>query len=105
MLVAEPGPWPGRLFFQPSLALIFFQLLPSDLLVGLVPGEKVRFVVGGVLGGVMGSNVAAEAVGESVLSSVRLSGPSVEDDADVPEMYVDSLAIELRPRVADLCDD
>lgn len=69
-----------------------------------MPGEKVRFEVGGVLGGVIGSSVAADTTGESVLSSVRLSGPSVDDDVDVPDMYVESLAMELSPRAADMCD-
>ena len=45
---------------------------------------KPRWEVGGVLGGVIGSK--AEPDGESTLSSVRLSGASLEDDVEEPEM-------------------
>lgn len=79
----EPDPWPDRLFFQPSLALIFFQLLPSRRkLRGLVEGEillKPTCDVGGVLGGVIGSRAEPDGEADSALSSVKLSGPSAEE--------------------------
>lgn len=79
-----------RLFFQPSLAPIFFQLLPPSVRpgCGLVPGDtslNAVFEVGGVLGGVMGSKAEPAGEGESVLSSVRPSGASVDVAAEEEE--------------------
>lgn len=84
----EPEPWPDRLFFHPSLAPIFFQLLPSRAVRGLVPGEtsKPTLDVGGVLGGVIGSKADPDGDGESVLSSVMLSGASADDVPEDPDM-------------------
>jgi hypothetical protein len=54
-----------------------------------VTGEislKPKWEVGGVLGGVIGSKADPDVDGESTLSSVRLSGASLEDDVEEPEM-------------------
>jgi hypothetical protein len=86
--VLEPEPCPDRVFFHPSFAPIFFQLLPpSRGVLGLVAGDasKPMFDIGGVCGGVIGSNAVVEGDAESVLSSVILSGPSTDDVPDDPE--------------------
>jgi len=59
------------------------------------------FEVGGVLGGVIGSIVEPAGEGESVLSSVMLSGCSVEDDpVDEPEMNAERREEPERPSPA-----
>ena len=73
------------------------------MLCRLVPVESskpnIESKVGGVLGGVIGSRAEADGEGESVLSSVRLSGPSVWDNAEDPERYADR-RVELRLKAA-----
>lgn len=61
---------------------------------------KPKWEVGGVLGGVIGSSAEPDVDGDSVLSSVRLSGASLEEVVEEPEMYVERRVIPVSPRAA-----